>query len=74
MSRDDARHRANESRTDGDGREWRFALDEVGPDGVTEDTATPASAPIEPESITPENAFFVLLGVVLTVGVLVLGI
>jgi|GEM_PF-1348082 len=74
MSRDDARHRANESRTDGDGREWRFSLDEVGPDGVTEDTATPVSTPIEPESINPENALFVLLGVVLTVGVLVLGI
>ena len=73
MSSDDARHRANESQTDGDGREWRFNLDEVGPGGVTEDTATPASTPIEPESIDLENAFFVLLGVVLTVGVLVFG-
>jgi hypothetical protein len=73
MSRDDAQHRANETRTDGDGSEWRFSLDEVGPDGVTEDTATPASTPIEPESIDPENALFVVLGVALTVAVLVLG-
>ena len=56
-----------------DGREWRFSVDEVGPDGVTEDTATPTDEPIEPGDITLEHAAFVVLGVALTVGVLLLG-
>ncbi|WP_144923926.1 DUF7312 domain-containing protein [Halorubrum salsamenti] len=73
--RDDVRSRANETRTDDedDEREWRFAVDDVGPDGVTEDTHTPETEPIEPESIDTEHAVFVALGVVLTVGVLLFG-
>ncbi|ELZ32044.1 DUF7312 domain-containing protein [Halorubrum tebenquichense] len=58
---------------EGDGGEWRFSVDEVGPDGVTEDTATPESEPIEPGDVTLEHAVFVVLGVALTVGVLVVG-
>ena len=69
------RSRANDAGDEGadDGTEWRFAVDEVGPDGVTEDTATPADEPIEPGDITLEHAAFVVLGVALTVGTLLLG-
>ncbi|SMO76534.1 DUF7312 domain-containing protein [Halorubrum cibi] len=76
MSGDDTRSRANEVRTDeGDdeGREWRFSVDDVGPDGVTEDTSTPETEPIEPGSIDAEHAVFVVLGVALVVGVFVFG-
>lgn len=76
MSSDDTRSRANEIRdaeTEGDEREWRFAVEDVGPDGVTEDTATPETEPIEPGSIELEHAAFVVLGVALTVGVLLFG-
>ena len=69
------RSRANDA-GDGDrgeGTEWRFSVDDVGPDGVTEDTATPEDEPIEPGDITLEHAAFVVLGVALTVGVLLLG-
>ncbi|OYR39945.1 hypothetical protein DJ82_03200 [Halorubrum sp. Ib24] len=71
----DTRSRANEARdTDGAGeRQWRFAVDDVGPDGVTEDTGTPEEEPIEPGPIDVENAVFVALGVAITVGVLVFG-
>lgn len=58
---------------DDDGREWRFGVDDVGPDGVTEDTSTPADEPIEPGSIEAEHAAFVVLGVALVVGVFVFG-
>ena len=74
--RDDVRSRANESRSPDEGADesqWRFAVDDVGPDGVTEDTHTPDSEPIEPGSIDVEHAAFVVLGVALTVGVLVVG-
>jgi len=76
--RDDVRSRANEARPDDDGEaddesEWRFAVDDVGPDGVTEDTHTPETEPIEPGSIDAEHAVFVVLGVMLTVGVLFVG-
>lgn len=75
MTADDTRSRANEVRDDGeDDREWRFGLDDVGPDGITEDTATPESEPIEPGSIDPEHAVFVVLGVALVVGVFVFGL
>jgi hypothetical protein len=69
------RSRANDAGDGGkdDAREWRFSVDDVGPDGVTEDTATPADEPIEPGDITLEHAVFVVLGVALTVGVLLLG-
>jgi len=73
----DVRSRANETRSgderDGDESEWRFAVDEVGPGGVTEDTHTPESEPIEPGSIDAEHAVFVALGVALTVGVFLVG-
>ncbi|MUW14258.1 hypothetical protein GJ633_05985 [Halorubrum sp. CBA1125] len=60
--------------SDGDGeREWRFAVEDVGPDGITEDTHTPESEPIEPGDIDPEHAAFVVLGVAVTVGVLLFG-
>jgi len=74
---DDTRIRANETRADteeGDERQWRFAVDDVGPDGVTEDTGTPEDEPIEPGSIDAENAALVALGVGITVGVLLLGL
>ena len=69
------RSRANDAsdETDGDEGAWRFALDDVGPDGVTEDTATPGSEPIEPGDVDLEHAVFVVLGVALTVGVGVIG-
>jgi hypothetical protein len=75
----DVRSRANEARTDDDEggqddeSQWRFSVDEVGPGGVTEDTHTPESEPIEPGSIDPEHAVFVALGVLLTIGVLFVG-
>ena len=82
---DDVRSRSNEVRGSGEGddaddaegsdgeHEWRFAVDDVGPDGVTEDTGTPPADPIEPESIDLEHTAFVVLGVALTVGVLLFG-
>ncbi|WP_418284309.1 DUF7312 domain-containing protein [Halorubrum sp. DTA46] len=73
----DTRSRANETRSaDGDATDesqWRFAVDDVGPDGVVEDTHTPEAEPIEPGSIDAEHAVFVALGVALTVGVLLFG-
>ncbi|MDB2259561.1 hypothetical protein PM035_01540 [Halorubrum ezzemoulense] len=70
------RSRANDAGEKGPdgGTEWRFSVDDVGPDGVTEDTATPADEPIEPGDITLEHAAFVVLGVALTVGTLVVGL
>ncbi|MGM0448012.1 MAG: DUF7312 domain-containing protein [Methanobacteriota archaeon] len=69
------RSRANDAGDEAadDEREWRFSVDDVGPDGVTEDTATPADEPIEPGAITLEHAAFVVLGVALTVGALLVG-
>lgn len=75
----DTRSRANETRNADDAddadeeSQWRFAVDDVGPDGVTEDTHTPESEPIEPESVDIEHTVFVVLGIVLTVGVLLFG-
>ena len=78
----DTRSRADEARSadrgddgaDGDDEsEWRFSVDDVGPDGVREDTHTPDSEPIEPESIDVEHAVFVGLGVAITVGVFLIG-
>jgi len=74
---DDVRSRANATRSEDDSddeTQWRFAVDDVGPDGVTEDTHTPETEPIEPESINAEHAVFVALGVTLTVGVFLLGV
>ncbi|GAB7008170.1 DUF7312 domain-containing protein [Halorubrum trueperi] len=72
----DTRSRANQTRSaaaDEEERQWRFAVDDVGPDGIVEDTHTPESEPIEPESIEVEHAVFVALGVALTVGVFLFG-
>lgn len=60
---------ANDVATDDEEGEWRFAIDDVGPDGVVEETS-PAAEPIEPESIELEHALFVTVGVVLSVSVL----
>lgn len=63
--------RASEPETEDEG-EWRFGIDDVGPDGIVDDSPTEADAlPIEPESPTLENTAFVLLGVLLAVGLLV---
>lgn len=51
-----------------DETEWRFNVDDVGPDGVTEDTSTPG--PIEPDNVQLEHAVFVVAGVALAIGVL----
>lgn len=45
----------------GESAEWRYGVDEVGED------AEPNAESIAPESIDPENALFVVLGVVGTV-------
>ncbi len=69
------RSRANDAgdeQPDG-GTEWRFSVEDVGPDGITEDTATPEDRPIEPGDVTLEHAAFVVLGVALTVGSLLVG-
>ncbi|RLM71283.1 hypothetical protein DVK05_01900 [Halorubrum sp. Atlit-8R] len=69
------RSRANDAGDEepDDGGEWRFSVDDVGPNGVTEDTATPADEPIEPGDVDLEHAAFVVLGVALTVGTLLVG-
>lgn len=48
-------------------KQWQFGLDEVGPDGIVEETS-PGDGPIEPESVNAEHAVFVALGVAVTVG------
>ena len=53
-----------------DDSEWRFSIDAVGPDA--EDDADDTT--IEPESISLEHATFVVLGVLLTLGVVVTGL
>ncbi|WP_430505213.1 DUF7312 domain-containing protein [Haloparvum sp. PAK95] len=55
---------ASESNED---EQWKFSLDEVGPDGIVEETS-PGGGPIEPESVNPEHAVFVALGVAVAVG------
>jgi hypothetical protein len=73
MSRSDGgRGHASSAAEEGDDpeeTEWRFGIDDVGPDGIVEETS-PADEPIEPEPIDPTHAVFVALGVVLTVGLL----
>lgn len=57
-----------------DGDEWRFSVAEVGPDadeGAGDAAAVgPERPPIEPESVSPEHAAFVLAGAVLTLVVI----
>ena len=45
-----------------DSREWRFGLDDVGPEAESDDDRLP----IEPGSPSLENVVFVVLGVLLT--------
>ncbi|WP_277553586.1 DUF7312 domain-containing protein [Halobaculum limi] len=55
---DDSRVDADAATPDDDDQ-WRFGLDEVGPEAE----AANQPAPIEPESISAENALFVVTGV-----------
>lgn len=50
-----------EPEPDAEDEQWRFGLDEVGEDGEVD------RPPMEPESISVENTFFILLGAVGTV-------
>ncbi len=50
-----------------DDHEWRFSVDEVGPEAEPE---VPEPDPIEPEPISLEHAVFVGLGVLLTLGIM----
>ncbi|WP_416838987.1 hypothetical protein [Haloferax sp. DFSO52] len=62
--------RASDPKTENEG-EWRFSIDDVGPDGIVDDSPDSVEAlPIEPGSPTLENVAFVLLGVLLAVGLL----
>lgn len=70
---------SNEPEETDDDAEWKYAIDEVGPDGVVEEATAREeeagdSGPIEPEPIDLEHAVFVALGAVLTVTVLFVGI
>ena len=51
---------------DPDEEGWKFELDEVDEEGVVDDRD-----PIEPGTPTLENALFVLLGALVTVGIIV---
>ncbi len=53
--------------TPDDDHEWRFGVDDVGPEAEPE---VPEPDPIEPEPISVEHAVFVGLGVLLTLGVI----
>ena len=52
-------------RDDGDDGEWQFGLDDVDEDGIV----GPEPTPIEPESVSAENALFVALGALGTLAV-----
>lgn len=62
MSDDSRAVSAVDPNTDSDGEEWRFAIDEVGPEAAAAREAE-RNPPIEPESIDAENALFVVAGV-----------
>ena len=51
-----------------DDDEWQFSLDDVGEDAEGSDDFE--RDPLDPESISLENAAFVLLGVLLALGIL----
>jgi len=57
-------------------REWRFSVDEVGPEAEPDspEPEPPEPEPIEPESISLEHAVFVGLGIALTVGIILTGL
>jgi len=54
-----------------DDSQWRFGLDDVGPEAQQE---PPEPEPIEPQSISLEHAVFVGLGVMLTLAVVATGL
>ena len=56
-----------ETTADPDEQQWRFGVDEVGEDAPTRE-------PLEPESVSVENALFVVTGVLLTVGIFLVGL
>jgi hypothetical protein len=60
--------RASEPQTE-DESEWRFGIDDVGPDGIIEDSPV-EEEPIEPGSPRTENVVFVLLGVFIAVALI----
>lgn len=55
-----------------DDHEWRFSVDDVGPEAEAEAEKEPIPEPdqIEPEPISVEHAVFVGLGVLLTLGLM----
>lgn len=53
--------------------EWRFGVDDVGPEAEVE-PEPPEPDPIEPESISLENAVFVGLGIMVTVAIIATGL
>ena len=52
-----------------DDSEWRFGVDDVGPEADDQEPE-PESEPIEPEPISLEHAAFVGLGIMLTLAVM----
>lgn len=58
--------RSADSPGDDDEREWRFSVEDVGPDGIIEQERDP----IEPGSPKIEHAVFVLLGIVVALALL----
>jgi len=62
MSDDPRTDAAAEPDVDSNDSEWRFGIDEVGPEAEAAREAA-RNPPIEPESIDAENALFVVAGV-----------
>jgi len=71
------------SESEDEEEEWRFSVDEFDdPEGSEEgsddledeERSEPIRREIEPQTVRPENALFVVLGVALTVGVIAYGI
>lgn len=67
----------NDEGDEGDEDEWRFSVSEVGPDAAdaadvddVDDADGPERPPLEPGSVTPEHAAFVLVGAALTLVVI----
>lgn len=58
------------SESEGDS-EWRFGVNDVGPEAEEE---PPEPDPIEPQPISLEHAAFVGLGIMLTLGVIATGL
>jgi len=53
-----------------DDHEWRFSVDDVGPEAEAEKEPIPEPDQIEAEPISVEHAVFVGLGVLLTLGLM----